>query len=72
MKLVKCDLMEIDGGYYKPTKNQRILKEFIDSGMECAKLEGWTNKTASSCASSLSASVRRFGFNNIAVVCRQM
>lgn len=64
MKLVKCDMNEVKG-YYKKTRNQEILEEFVESGLECAKVEEWTNKTANSCANSINYSIKRFGYNNI-------
>ena len=64
IKLIPCDRNEIEGGYAR-TKNLKILEEFRDSGLDCAKLEGWTNKDANHAATSLNVSIKRFKFGGI-------
>ena len=44
----------------KKSKNLHILEEFINSGMDCARVDGYDNSKAEYCASSLSTSIRRF------------
>lgn len=69
MKLVPYDRNKIwnVNGYYSKSANYRLLAEFINSDMDCAKVENYTHKTSASCAASLARSAKRFGFNNIKV-----
>lgn len=61
MKLVACKLSDVVAARgLKGTKNLEIIEEFIESGYECAKVEGWTNATAFSAAGSLNRSIQRF------------
>lgn len=57
--------------YYKKTKNLEILEEFMNSGLECAKIEGYSHKNAKSAQSCLYSSMKRFGLKGIAVVVRK-
>lgn len=60
MRLVAYNKKDLGYRGYKKTKNQVIIDEFIESGLDCAKLEGWTNKDAGSCATSINISIKRF------------
>lgn len=64
MDIILHDRNLIKSGYAK-TKNQKILEQFRDSKMDCAKVVNWTNKDAKCCANSLNASIKRFGFVGI-------
>ena len=57
--------------YYKKTKNLEILEEFVNSGLECAKIEGYPHKNAKSAQSCLYSSMKRFGIDGIAIVVRK-
>lgn len=70
MKLVPYDVNEL-GSYYRKTKNLKLLNEFADSGLDCAKVEDFTQKDARSCASALSKAIKHFRFGNIQVVTRK-
>lgn len=72
MKLVPYDIKKVEnvGGYAK-TKNLDILEKFIASGLECAKVEGWTLKHSWQAAQSLNASIKRFKFANISAISRK-
>lgn len=63
MKLTRYDAKKLDEGSYKKTNLLRLLEEFAESDMDCAKVEGWTHKSATSCQASLVRAIRRFGFN---------
>lgn len=69
MQLVPYDVEKIR--YYKPSKNQKILEEFIESGLDCVKLKDWNHKNARSLQSTLYSSKRRFHINNVAIVIRK-
>lgn len=51
-------------------KNWRILNEFAESGLDCCRLKGWTNKKALYCKNSLDLSIKRYKMFTIKVVVR--
>jgi hypothetical protein len=60
-KLIPFDKKNIPGkGEYAKTKNYTILMEFIESGIECAKLEGWTHRDEHGAAASMNNSAKKF------------
>lgn len=69
MKLVPYDRNKINNvdRYYSKSANHVLLMEFINSDMDCAKVENYPHKTSTSCAASLARSVKRYGFNSIKV-----
>lgn len=71
MKLVKRNLLEVDVKTFCTTKNQEILDEFVNSDMECAEVMGYTQKTAVSCAGSLTNSIKRFKYHGVKVISRK-
>lgn len=61
MKTVPYDLKKIRNlKHYKKSELQNILEEFLESGVDCVKIEDWTQKTASSCASSFNVAAKRY------------
>jgi hypothetical protein len=71
MKIVPFDKKDIrDLNRFKNTKNQKILQEFIDSGLDCVKVEDYTHKSASICCGVLRKSAERFHMNNIEILYR--
>lgn len=71
MKLVERRISEIPNlNGYKKTKNMKILDEFVQSGMECAEVEGYTNKTACSCANSLRVTIEKQRYGGITAISR--
>ena len=71
MKLVPYERKKIGYLGYKLSDNYRILEEFADSGLDCAKVEGWTAKTAGYCASSLNNSIKRYKFAGMVAISRK-
>lgn len=72
MKLVEYDINKIDGARgYRKSDNLKILEEFVESGMECAKVEGYNNKTAAHCATSLNTSIKRYNLGGIRAISRK-
>lgn len=69
MKLVPYEKKKLYG--YKLCGNQEIIKEFLESGMDCAKLEGYSQKNADSARSSLLNSMKRMGIHNVSIVVRK-
>lgn len=71
MKLVPYDMQKIPGrGVYKRSENLRILEEFAESGLECAKVEDYTQKNANSCISALNNSIKLYNKNGIQAIMR--
>lgn len=71
MRLIPYDLQKIQKNAYKKSDNLLLLEEFRDSGMKCAKVEGFTQKTAGYCATSLNASIKRYKMFNIRAMTRK-
>ena len=71
MKLVSVNIEEYTKRAYSRTKNLKLLEEFINSDMDCAKDEEYDHKDAYSCASSLKKSSILYGLNNINVSVRK-
>lgn len=70
MKIVPYERTKLPGRcMYQQTKNLGILEEFINSGLDCAEVKGFTHKTPSSCQNSLRSSIERFGMQS---KCRAM
>ena len=70
MKLVPVDEKMLTGGY-KTTSNKQIIDEFIESGMKCAEIEGFTQKDAKSCACSFYQTIKRFRVFNVKAIVRK-
>lgn len=72
MKLIAYDKKKLDTGvYYTKTNNMRFIEEFANSSMDCAKVEGWTQQDAWSCAASLNSTIKRMGKKNIRAISRK-
>lgn len=63
MKLYPYDRKDLKKDY-RLGKNQAILFEFLESGLDCAKLEGYTQKKARYCQSNLRTCALRLGLAN--------
>lgn len=66
MKLVPYDVKKVK--YYSTTKNLKIIKEFKESNLQCAKIEDFPHADARSCYSSLVGSIKRFGIVGVRVI----
>lgn len=72
MRLVAYEMSKLmEGPIFTRTKNMEIIEEFVNSGMDCAKVEGFTQKTADSCATSLNLSIKRFNKAGIKAISRK-
>lgn len=62
MRMVECDIKDVvySKNGYKRTKNFEFIMKFLESGMDCVKVEEYTNKDAKSCASALNISIKKF------------
>lgn len=71
MRLVAYDLKNLENPNMTKSKNQALIEEFMASDMTCAKVEGFTQKTAISCANSLNISIKRFNFGGVRAISRR-
>lgn len=71
MKLVACDIRKLGGvkSFYKKSANLILLEEFVNSNMNCARVDDFPQCDAKSCSSSLNASIRRYKMNGIEAHC---
>lgn len=73
MKLVKVNRNEVlkERSLYKKSNNLLLLERFIESGMGCAKVEGYTHNSPLSCAASLSRSIKNYNLHGIMCIQRK-
>lgn len=71
MKLVPYEKKYLQVNTYKQTKNGELLEEFVNSGLDAARVDGWTNATPYSAANSFNRSIERFKFTNIRAITRK-
>lgn len=69
MKLVPIKVEKIHK--QQRSDNYKILKEFTESGMQCAEIRGYTQKLARYCQYSLTCSIRRYRFQNVKSIRRE-
>ena len=62
MRLVSCSISEI-AERRSYSNNLKILKEFSESELKCARVEDWTQKNANSCVSSLKNSIKLYKYD---------
>lgn len=70
MKLKRCEIKDL-AELYKPCKNQKLIKEFIESDMDIAEVVDFTQKTAYTCATSLNVTIRRGKYGGIYAMVRK-
>ena len=70
MRLVEVDKLP-GKAFYKPTKVYKLLCEFRDSSMDCAKIEDYDYKNATSAQASIRNSIKHFKFLNIVCTARE-
>ena len=72
MRLVPYDLKKIDKAEgYRKSMNQKIIEEFLESDLDCAKIEDWTQKSAMACAGSLNRSIEKYKMTGARAVSRK-
>lgn len=72
MKLIPYDIKKIGGSsWYKKSENLRILEEFANSDMECAKIEDYTQKSAEVCVSALKSAIKRYRIAGVQAMMRK-
>lgn len=73
MKLVPYEKNNIQNVHvvYRAGRNMRMLQEFIDSGLDCVKIEDYPHKSAMICQQNLTVSVTRLGMRKSVKVLRR-
>lgn len=72
MRIVPYDFKKLnDTKYFKKTELQKILEEFLESGADCVKIEEWTQKNASGCASSFNNAAKRYKMSGVKAISRK-
>lgn len=71
MYLTPYTKSKLQSSNFQRCKLQKILEEFRDSDMDCAKIEGWEYKDANTCAASFAGSIKRFNVKGIRAISRQ-
>lgn len=70
MRLTAYNAADIKKGYYKKSDLLLMIEEFVDSDMDCAKVEGFTHKTAVGCAGAFNRAIERYNKAGIRAISR--
>lgn len=71
MNLVVCNKAELENlDYYKKSNVLKLIDEFAESDMDCARIEGSTHKTSNSCQNSFNNAIKRYKKSGIRCVQR--
>ncbi len=71
MNLIPCDKNAIATVKNVRSDNFKLLTEFAESSVECAKVEGYPHKTANGCATALRSAIKTYRIFTIAVTVRE-
>ena len=72
MNLVAYDKKKLDNPYsYKRAKWLKMIDEFVESDMDCAKVKDFTHKSATSCTAALNTAIRRYHKDGIRAIERK-
>jgi hypothetical protein len=71
MKFVEYDIEQVALHRYKKTDNMKLLDEFSESGLACAKVEEYTQRDAHICAASLRKTALHAHMSHIKVIVRK-
>lgn len=71
MKLIPCDEKAIATVKNVRSDNFKLLMDFAERGIECAKVEGYPHKNADSCAVALRIAIKKYRLFTIGVVVRK-
>lgn len=70
MKLIPYDIRKVKNPNYARSENYRLLSEFTESGMDCAKVENYSHKCANYCSTALNVSIKRYGMAGVKSIAR--
>lgn len=66
MRLVPYDKTKLNmRKCYEPTRNYKFLMEFIESGLDCVKIEDYPHKSMASAQASFVSSIKHFHMTQI-------
>jgi hypothetical protein len=71
MELIAYDkkkIKNIDG--FRKSDILMAIEKFVESDMDCVKIEGWTHKHATSCMSSFRNAINRYKIGGVRVLVR--
>lgn len=71
MKLIPCDIKSINSRLYKYTDNMKVIMEFVNSGIDCAKVENYPHIRPYSCANALNRCAERMNMPQIKAIVRK-
>lgn len=74
MRFTEFDIKKVENaGFYKYSKNTKLLDEFKESGLKCAVVTEYSAKTAGYCATSLQSTIKHFNkeYKHILCICRK-
>ena len=71
MTLVPYNKNDLTIPIYKRSSNLKILEEFANSDLDCARVDGYTQSKPQYCVNSLSNSIKQFGMYGIKVIRRK-
>lgn len=71
MELRPCKITDIERYWYKPTKNQKLLSEFVESDSKCVEVVDYPHSSAKAAQVSFINSIKRYGFAGIRVMIRK-
>lgn len=70
MRLVPVERKTAAKKWYGQGKNQKLIQAFLDSEVDCARVDGWTHKNAFTAANTLNRSVESMGVNTVRAISR--
>ena len=71
MKLIPYNVDNVPGKHaYSLTKNLELLEEFANSDFDCVEVTDFTQKNATTCATSLNTSIKRYRMFSIKAIQR--
>lgn len=71
MILKAYDIKKINAKLFSKTENRKLLEEFIDSNLACAKVECFPQKNSKVCTSSLNNSIKTYHMLGIKAIERK-
>lgn len=70
MRLVPVERKTATKKWYKSGKNQKLIQAFLDSEVDCARVDGWAHKNAFTAANTLNRSAESMGAQGVHAISR--
>lgn len=72
MKMIPYDVNKLGGKkWYARSDNFQTLMEFASGNLDCVKIEGYPQKNAAICCTSLRQSIKRYRIHGVQVIMRR-